>query len=695
VTTETFVRPAEGAAQPAAACGGRYGMHWSPLVEVPCGRGAVTFCQYRIADRVGSEPAAGWMLASAVRAALAASPSSPAPALSLAPGAGANVRSMLSACGVRTTHSVAGAGPLLLDANQPPNAATLGRLRQEIEGGRNLWLRGLTATNAPALAALLPWVPAFVPLGQDVHGAIRRGDHPLLAGIGSGDLFWARGSGNGKPTCPLGGPVVVPPALDAAALLTEPALLVAVPVGKGWVLIDQLAWEGALAAETERATRLVSALARNLGAGFTPPQDEAARFRFTGLDLAAHANRGYLDETARDGQGGWTDQGDNDMRYFLINHSGLVNGMAVAVAPFPTRVSFHGVQYRLVDPMANSGRAVLVLRGGENDAAAPAEARGIPAGNTKANRLWFLHASAWGLTGSYGTEVARYEIVYADGTRATAPVRMGQEISDWWNPQPLSGARVAWTGRNEKTAPIGIYAMAWENPNPDKPIASIDVVGNLAGTQLVLLAITLGAEASETGERTVAAWDCARYAGGTVAALAGDASLAGTGTVVAVEGRTGLRLAAGQHLLGRLQSGPLAEGKPFAIEIDVAPDGPPGGYCGGLVEIGSYQRAGLRMVLGQDLRASVEQWGGEGPERAVYLKTRQPLPVGRFSTVRYEHDGKQARLLVDGQLQELKPSPLPAPYREGIRVGLAAGKDYFLNGVVSGVRILALAPAAP
>ena len=54
---------------------------------------------------------------------------------------------------------------------------------------------------------------------------------------------------------------------------------------------------------------------------------------------------------------------------------------------------------------------------------------------------------------------------------------------------------MAWTGRNEKTAPVGVYSMAWDNQHPDKPIAAIDVVGNLAQTQVALLAITLGSQA--------------------------------------------------------------------------------------------------------------------------------------------------------------------------------------------------------
>jgi hypothetical protein len=153
-----------------------------------------------------------------------------------------------------------------------------------------------------------------------------------------------------------------------------------------------------------------------------------------------------------------------------------------------------------------------------------------------------------------------------------------------------------------------------------------------------------------------------------------------------------LRFKDGQHLVGKLPATPLAEGKPLAIELEVAPDGKPGGYCGGLFEAGGYQANGLRIVLGQDLKVSVEHWAGAGAANATYLTSREPLPTGRFTVVRYEHDGKEARLLIDGQVQAVKACPPAAPYAGGVRIGLAGGKDYWFNGVIGSVRVSALSP---
>jgi beta-galactosidase len=692
VATETYVRPSVGAGVSAATCGGRYGMRWSPLIEQRYGKGSVTFCQYLLAERTAIEPAAAVILSQAIRAALAAAPMNPAPLLRLL-SPSPEMASLLATAHVATTNDLAGAGPVLLDAATPPAADILKRLRTEVEEGRTLWLRGLNEQTLSAVQELLPWKPGFAPLPTNNFGAIRRSQHPLIAGLSTADFFWARGSFPRVSTTPLGGPVIVPPHLDAAVLLTEPALLVAVPLGKGWVLIDQLALSQAMAIETERTLRIVSCLARNIGAGFQLPTDALGHYRFTGLDLAKHANRDYIDEKAGDGGGGWTDQGDNDLRYFLINHAGLV-GAGEANEPFPTSMAFHGVEYRLVDPKANHGKAIIVLRAGDHDPAAPATVTGIPADGAKADRVWFLHTGAWPSNGGHGTEIARYEIVYADGTRAVAPVRMGQEITDWWRPKPMPGAQVAWTGRNAQSNVVVVYSMAWNNPHPDKPIASIDVIGNLAQTQLVLLAITLGVD--ESGARPVASWDLGRFADGKVAADTGEEALVGTGTPALLGQRTGLRLAGGQNLSANLsKDNPLVTGKPVAIEIELAPDGKPGGYCGGLVSAGNYQISGLRLTLGGDLRVCAEQWTGEGAANAVYLKTRESLPTGRFTTLRYEHNGVESRLLFDGQVQAIQSCAPLAPYADVVMcIGRTGGKDYWFNGVIGAVRIFALAPAS-
>jgi hypothetical protein len=120
------------------------------------------------------------------------------------------------------------------------------------------------APRPSCVAALLPQDIGFSPLPKGINAAVRRSAHPLLNGLNTSDFYWLRGD---QPTCPLGGPAIALADPQAAVVLTEPALLVAIPLGKGMILIDQVAWDQAATAEAERATRIVSNLARNLGAG--------------------------------------------------------------------------------------------------------------------------------------------------------------------------------------------------------------------------------------------------------------------------------------------------------------------------------------------------------------------------------------------------------------------------------------------
>ena len=143
VASETFVRPAVGAAASVTACGGIYGMHWSPLVDLHHGKGALTFCQYPLVERIAVEPAAGTIFAQAVRAALAAKPAKPSLTLRIAPGVGKETRAVLAASLVHTSDGWTGTGPIVLDARALPNAQSLARIRSEIEAGGRLWLRGL------------------------------------------------------------------------------------------------------------------------------------------------------------------------------------------------------------------------------------------------------------------------------------------------------------------------------------------------------------------------------------------------------------------------------------------------------------------------------------------------------------------------------------------------------------------------
>ena len=79
-------------------------------------------------------------------------------------------------------------------------------------------------------------------------------------------------------------------------------------------------------------------------AGEVPSAEESNQFY--PLSLASSANMGFVDETAGDGRGGWTDQGPkNDLR-----------------ALTPGVKDIHSWPFRILDPEKNNGRSCVIFR---------------------------------------------------------------------------------------------------------------------------------------------------------------------------------------------------------------------------------------------------------------------------------------------------------------------------------------------
>ncbi len=503
VSTRTLNKPSTGAYKILLDAGGLYGLRWAGLVETGYDKGFVMQSQLNLLDDIGQEPMAGQLLSNLIQYCAAATPLVGAP-LRLLSGDNAPLQQALQAASIVTQKGLTGSGPVLLDASYAPSEAELSALQKYVQSGGKLWLHGFTPQSVGKIAALLPFKAALAPFDATaVQGAARRSDDALISNLSSFDFHWTRiniGSrdgyfGAGQPTAKLGEYVLQLPNLEAGEKLIEPGLLVKVPSGKGTILFDTLLWEGALGGEADKTVRVVSSLATNLGASVQLAAEKS--YGYFQVDLKPHANRDYVDEVAGDGKGGWTDQGpSNDLRYFLINHTGLAQGMEVGVGDFPASVVFAARPFTPIDPKKNGGRAAVVLRGQGHDPAAPAQVTGV-AVKRKADKLWFLHAASW--AGSkIGEEIGRYIIHYSDGTQSVFPIRNKIEIADVSQPAPLPRAQVGWVGRNdnELRAPIGLYVTAWNNPRPQKIIDSIDVVGDLAGGQLVLLGITGGVESA-------------------------------------------------------------------------------------------------------------------------------------------------------------------------------------------------------
>ena len=187
------------------------------------------------------------------------------------------------------------------------------------------------------------------------------------------------------------------------------------------------------------------------------------------VDLQAAANSGLADTDgiANSGQGGWTDEGINDMLIY---------------PPIPTGVvARNGYHFQLIDPAKNSGQSVVLLKGLVKGTNYPVSVT-VKVPDVKGEYVYFIqNAAGQPPAQASAYTVAQYTIHYADGTKAVIPMRNDIEIRQWWCGDWWDNTEAAswpvFMGFNfyalKWNRYIGVWATQWSNTAPDKAIASI------------------------------------------------------------------------------------------------------------------------------------------------------------------------------------------------------------------------------
>ncbi len=185
-----------------------------------------------------------------------------------------------------------------------------------------------------------------------------------------------------------------------------------------------------------------------------------------GLDLRAATNRSHVDDGA-----GWLGKGSG---YDLRN--------------LPTGSQrFGGVRFMVIDP-AQRERTAVMLRGGRAPLHELPERVTIGAGMT-AGALCFLHTLP-SPAGRFGERVATYRVQFGDGDVADIPIRYRIEIGSWLEGPVSIDHEIAWGGRTRSGLPVRVSMLCWTNPDPSRPIVSLDLISAGAETAPALLAIT-------------------------------------------------------------------------------------------------------------------------------------------------------------------------------------------------------------
>jgi hypothetical protein len=401
--------------------------------------------------------------------------------------------------------------PLIVDAGCPE--ANPEQISEWVTRGGVAWLMGLTTENVDRWSATIAGLSLSACDSYD--GALIANRNPLLWGISNEELFWCdgvwiRNTGGaehprGNAMSQLASIAYYSVACDRASALTDPAVLAKVPQGRGMWLLSTINFASGLARVRAKATRLVQGLFTNLGLGAEANTlEDIGDYRM--LDISAVANRGFQDDVAGTGSGGWTDEGFfRDLHFFPQNISGFDWANLPMPAPDPSSWSssmmIDGVRFSILDPRLKNGRTCIVMA--PDFRALPdvkkgdliAEPISVPVGDT-CDFLYSMHASARVEAAEDGELMWTYRLHFDDGETAEFPVRLGSETGDWAAPRGLPRAEVAWMGIALEVKPIVLYMATFRNPRHDRPVRTLEIVPARTRGLSGIVAISTGKLAS-------------------------------------------------------------------------------------------------------------------------------------------------------------------------------------------------------
>lgn len=227
-----------------------------------------------------------------------------------------------------------------------------------------------------------------------------------------------------------------------------------------------MAMQTAVFADTEQAPENKKEFSLEVGM-LSEKQLENIPQKFTKLNISSYMNRDIKDEVEGDHQGGWSDQGDNDLRMF---------------DKFGDQEML-GIPFNFINPANNGGKGVLGLRG-QNDPGLPTEVT-IPI-NRVTQGAYFIQASPF-CTGKCGT----YTWVYEDGSEAYIDINKNEQICDFWGYNSFDFVRPAWTATKADGSERSLYLFAMNNPYPEKRVAALRLESTGSGAYIMIMAITL------------------------------------------------------------------------------------------------------------------------------------------------------------------------------------------------------------
>lgn len=186
------------------------------------------------------------------------------------------------------------------------------------------------------------------------------------------------------------------------------------------------------------------------------------------LSFGDAANTGFCDTRADDRQGGWTDQGGNDLH----------------VLP-PGTLTLSSVPFTILSETSAPGKTCIVL-GGPKRPYLPGKAV-IAVSGMRGACLYLLHAAAWCPPAQAQNNMTGVLTVdYADGTSAEIHVRFGRDVGDWTSPDSYKNAARAWTAYNANTQ-VSLFLSRF--PLKKQPVKAIRLEAKESAWMIVAASI--------------------------------------------------------------------------------------------------------------------------------------------------------------------------------------------------------------
>ena len=486
---------------------GRSATEWVQLMECYRGQGSYLLCQLPLAEKYDVEPMARKMLSRLISyAAGASSFRKPTRTLQLVGDPAAATAAKLRDMGV-AFRTLEPGSPLdaesvaLVDAASLPASFTApAAWKTALAAGATILVHGASPAQQPLLAALAdrPLEMTVEPYAMWEGRGYRNGFTWLTPGLSHVDLYWKNYAGDEGAVAQAEQPKYKIEDLCYWSVKAEgarehifPGALVEIPVGRGWLIVDEIRWETANQKLILPSRRVVSALMTGLGvaiAPYVPSRNIPPETVYKPVDLSLFLNRGFKDEVGDDGKGGWSDQGPT-----------------ADLHEFPTgNQNFGGVPF-LVGQEPN---CCLVLRSNQRPfpERMPAEAT-IPVGFS-VEGLYFLHSATYS---GEGSQSGAYQIQYADGTSQEIALVSGENIRDWTAPpaefprERGTRSRVAWTGTTKLFPVVSVFQMLWVNPKPDVPVKAVRFSNPRNSACPILIALSAAVKPGKVDLEAIAA----------------------------------------------------------------------------------------------------------------------------------------------------------------------------------------------